>query len=716
MTAPPVAPRHPFEHTEHGVSRPDPYAWLRDVGSAEVRNHLVAERTWYDAATVHLASLVEELHSEMVERTPRTDSSVRCRHRVFSYYTLLPAGSDHRQLLRDLHRPEDGPVPDPSSDGVETDGSGRYPQLLLDTAELAGGSSYVELGLTAVSPDERLLAYSYDVLGDEVYRLRFRDLEAGADLPDDVPRSSYGGAWSAASDWFLYTVHDDRYRPFQLWRHRIGTPASDDALVLEEPDPRFELRVRQTRSEQLAVVWARATDTSEAWVVDLADPAAIPRSVGGRREGVTYHAEHAVLPDGSESLLLVTDDGAVESRLVRAPVPRSADQDHTGWEALLPERSAERLERVDAFAGHVVLSVRTGGQRRLRVCPLDSLGADADRPAAGVDVGPQFPAGTLHLGRNHRYDATSVVVADGSYVHPVVWSDLDLETGRRTERHREQAPGHDPERYVCERRELPAPDGVAVPATLVRLRSTPLDGTAPALLYGYGAYEYSFEPTYEAGLPCLLDRGVVFVHAHVRGGGEGGRGWYLDGRTARKQNSFSDHVAVADGLAAERLVDGGRIATRGLSAGGLLQGVVFSQRPDRWRAVVAEVPFVDVVTTMFDAGVPLTPQEWAEWGDPREEEQFRWLLAYSPYDNPPPPGGRPALLVTGAVHDARVMVWEPAKWVARLRETDPAWSPHCLFRVETGAGAHTGPSGRYAHLGYEAEVQAWLLDRLGIAG
>jgi oligopeptidase B len=318
----------------------------------------------------------------------------------------------------------------------------------------------------------------------------------------------------------------------------------------------------------------------------------------------------------------------------------------------------------------------------------------------------------VHLAPTPLYDTDEILVADGSYVHPWVWSSVALDSGERSEVHRQEAPGHDPEQYLCEKREFPSADGVPVPATLVRHRETPLDGTAPALLYGYGAYEYVFEPEWAVGLPSLLDRGVVFVHAHVRGGGEGGRGWYLDGRLGRKQNTFADHVAVADGLVDAGLVDGSRLGSRGLSAGGLLQGAVFSQRPSRWRAVIAEVPFVDVVTTMFDADVPLTPQEWGEWGDPRREEEFRWLLAYSPYDNPPPAGARPDLLVTGAVHDPRVLVGEPAKWVALLRHTDPEWSPRCLFRVETGAGAHTGPSGRYAHLGYEAEVLAWLLDKL----
>ena len=454
---------------------------------------------------------------------------------------------------------------------------------------------------------------------------------------------------------------------------------------------------------------ALSRDTREVWFVDARSPDRAPRSVGGRRRGVEYDAEHLLLPDGTEQLLLVTNDEAEEFRLVRAPVPRDGDQDHTVWEVVRKEDPAERLERVDAFAGHLVLSHRTDGEHRLRVVGVDDLAGP------GFVVRPAFAAGTVELARNEVYDAAVITVADRSYVHPCVWSDVDLVTRQRVERHRQEAPGHDPDDYVCERHSFPAPDGTTVPATVVRRRDTRLDGTPPALLYGYGAYEYTFEPEWDAALPSLLDRGVVFVHAHVRGGGECGRRWWLDGRLFRKQNTFTDHCAVADGLAAQGLVDGRRIATRGLSAGGLLMGAVLSQRPDRWRAVVAEVPFVDVVTTMFDASVPLTVQEWDEWGDPRDPEHLSWLLAYSPYDNLPPAGGRPDLLVTGAVHDPRVMVWEPAKWVAALRHSDPGWSPRCLFRCETGAGAHAGPAGRFARLGYEAEVTAWVLDRLEVS-
>ena len=304
-------------------------------------------------------------------------------------------------------------------------------------------------------------------------------------------------------------------------------------------------------------------------------------------------------------------------------------------------------------------------------------------------------------------------MVEQSWTGPRSWYAVDLGTGRRRHLRDQEVPSYDPERYVSERRYAPVGD-VRVPVTIVRHVDTPLDGSAPCLLYGYGAYEACFDPEFDVALTGLLDRGVVWAHAGIRGGGEGGRRWWLDGRLASKQNTFSDHVAAADFLA-DGVVDGDRIVTRGLSAGGMLQGVVFSQAPSRWAGVVAEVPAVDILTTMLDPSIPLTVNEWDEWGDPRKPDEYQWLLRYSPYDNVPAAGVRPDLLVTGALHDPRVMVWEPAKWVAELRYTDPDWSPRCLFRVELGEGAHVGPSGRYARLRYEAEIYAWALDRFGLA-
>ncbi|WP_167305774.1 S9 family peptidase [Nocardioides euryhalodurans] len=707
---PPVARQEPFQHTQHGVARPDPYHWMHDAGSAEVLGHLAAERAWYDASVAHLRSLVTDLKSEMVARVPATDRSPAWNRRRFSYYTLTPAGREYPRICRMIRH-------DPMSFSTESSGGTQSgddirttpsdaPEVLLDVAELAEGKDYLELGVTVVSPDEGHLAYSADATGDEVYRLRFRDLTTGEDLAEEVPRTYYGGAWSADSQWFFYTVHDAAYRPFQVWRHRIGSPVADDVLVAEELDERFELRVRGTRSGDWVVVWAESNTTAETWLVDAHDPTAPPRRAGGRRDGVRYRVDHR-RHEGGDDLLVVVDD-RVEGRLLLAPVPGPEGHDWTAWREARPENPAEHLERADAFGGGVVLALRTGGAHLLRVVPHDDLAAP------GRDVTSAVAAGGVHLARTTEYDVDRVLVRDESWLAPPVWSEVSLATGERTEVLRHEAPGFDPGDYLTERVELPAPDGTAVPASVMRHRDTPLDGSAPAVLYGYGAYGYTFEPEWDPALPSILDRGVVWVHAHVRGGSEGGRAWYLDGKLDRKQHTFDDLVAVADGLADRGLVDPARIASRGLSAGGLLQGAVFSQRPDRWRAVVAEVPFVDVVTTMFDEATPLTITEWEEWGDPRVRAEFDAMLAWSPYDNLPPAGGRPDLLVTGAVHDPRVMVREPAKWVAALRDSDPEWSPRCLFRCEVGAGAHVGPSGRFGHLAYEAEVYAWLLDRLGL--
>ena len=694
--APPIAARRSFVHTEHGVERPDPYHWLGgdDPG---VLDHLLAERAFYDASVVHLDSLGSALKAEMLSRLPTDDESARWSRRRFTYWTRHPVNSDYAELWRLNHDSEAGSTTESESSS-----------LFFDIGAEDRGTGYLDLGLTLVSPDEDLLAYSVDTDGDEVFELRFRDLRTGEDLPDLVPRSYYGGAWSADAQWFFYTVHDDAYRPYQVWRHRIGTDAADDVLVIEEPDERFEFTVRTTRSGGLVCITSGSRLTSEVWAIPADDATAPPRSVGGRRHGVTYEVEHAPSP-GADHVLVVTNDDAVEFRLMSAPVPREAEQDHSSWVEVRPEHADERLYRADAFADAVVLSYRAEGQHRLRVVGHDDLAGD------GIPMRTRYDVGCLGLARNTTYDAATVTVCDETYLHPPVWSAVDLRTGAVHEVHRAEAPGFDPAAYVAERRTFPAPDGTAVPAVILRRSDVMLDGTAPAQIYAYGAYEAVDEPEWDAGLPSMLDRGVVWVHALIRGGGEGGRRWWLDGSMETKQHTFDDLAAVADGLARDGLVDGDRIATRGLSAGGLLQGAVFSQRPDRWRAVVAEVPFVDVVTTMFDASIPLTICEWEEWGDPRIRGQFDRMLAYSPYDNPPAPGTRPDLLVTGAVHDPRVMVREPAKWVAALRHSDPEWSPRLLFRCETGAGAHVGPSGRVAHLAYEAEIYSWILDRLGVS-
>jgi oligopeptidase B len=682
---------------EHGHRRVDGYAWLRDVDNPEVLAHLEAERSFYERLTSHLRPLVESLTNHMAARVPATDSSVSYRRSRFSYYNTTPPGSEYEQLWRGVDRLGAGAGQPRSGD-----------QLLLDPASLRGDSAYIKIGLSLVSPDERLLAYSVDTTGDEVYALRFRDLESAdaesPDLADVIERSYYGGAWSADSQTFFYTVHDEAYRPFQVWRHRLGTPASDDVLVLTEGDEQYELDVRTTRSGDLVVIETANRDTSEVWVVDAHRPEEPAMCVEKRRRGIEYRCEHLRTPAG-DMLFIVTNDGASEFRLMGVPL---ASPGRDGWVELLPEDPAERLYSVTAFSGHVVTTLRRDAGLVARSYRLTDAGGVADP----VDIMPSWPVGTVELGHNELFDADEVQVVEQSWIHPKSWYAVDLRSGERRLLLTQDVPAYDGGSYVEERVQATVGD-VQVPVTVVRHVDTALDGSAPCLLYGYGAYEACFEPEFDAALTALLDQGVVWAHAGIRGGGEGGRRWWLDGHLAAKQNTFSDHVAVADFLA-DGLVDGARIVTRGLSAGGLLQGAVFSQVPDRWAGVIAEVPAVDILTTMLDPSIPLTINEWDEWGDPRKPDEYQWLAAYSPYDNLPEPGTRPDLLVTGALHDARVMVWEPAKWVAALRHTDPEWSPRCLFRVELGEGAHAGPSGRYAHLRYEAEIYAWALERFGL--
>ncbi len=681
--AAPIAPVEPTVHELHGVVRVDDYFWLRDSERAQTVEYLTAERAFYDARMAHARPLRDSIFDEMTRRTVPTDRSVSWRDNGSVYYTQTVPGKEYEQFLR--------------SDAEEFTA-----ELLLDENMLAGDSDYFSLGERLVSPDGELLAYSVDYDGSEFYTLHLRDLATGADRPDAIERTYYGAAWSADSSTLFYVAVDHAHRPHQVWRHRVGTPTTDDVLVYTDPDERFEVHVEGSRSGGAVIISSLAKDTSESWLVAADRPDEPPVVVEPRRPGVLYFVSHA-----GDALLIVTNDGAQEFRLMRTPV---ASPGRASWTELIAEDPAERLVAADVFAQHVVLTVRRDGAPLLRI--LRRAGSTIDTQAIDVQAG--IAAGTIQLGRNDDYGVDSVLVSVESYTQPTAWYDIDLDTGTRSLRRRMEVPGYDPELYVSATYQVEAADGVRVPVTVVRREDTPLDGTAPCLLYAYGAYEYSYEPEFDLGLPSLLDRGVVFAHAHVRGGGEGGRRWWLDGSLDRKQKTFSDFVAVADALA-DGLVDPAGLVARGLSAGGLLMGVAYSQAPRRWRGVVAEVPFVDVVTTMLDETIPLTAQEWDEWGDPRRPDDFAWMLEYSPYDNPPPLADRPRMLVTAALHDPRVMYWEPAKWVAKLRATGST-SDDLLLRMELGAGAHVGPSGRFGHLLYEAEVYAWVLDTLGHSG
>lgn len=688
-SVPPVAPRRPHVHTEHGVDRPDPYFWMRDKADPEILPYLRNERAFYDNEVASLRELHDGLATEMVGRVAESDESARWREGRHYYFTRTVSGAEFEQFCR---------LDDAGSETV-----------LLDENTLLEDSSYVEVGIRYVSPDERFLAYSVDLDGDEVYELRFRDLATLQDLDERVEHSYYGGAWSADAKTFFYVVHDHIYRPYQVWRHELGTDASTDVLVFEESDQQFDLDLWADRAGDYIVIFSASRDTSETHLIDAHHPAQPPRCLAPRRRTIEYLVAH--LPgSGGGSLLIVTNDGASEFRLMQAPVGTSSADD---WREVVAEQPDERLHNVEVFRGHVVLQTVRRGRQQLRLLSWEALDTP-DPLGASIIVDAGIRGGLITLSHNEEFDADHVMVGVESFVQPLQWQAIDLSTGERTLLRERNIPAYEPANYVIEERWVTARDGEEVPVRLVRHKATALDGSAPLLLWGYGAYESAFWPGFEIGLASLLDRGMVFAHAGIRGGGDMGRRWWLDGRLERKINTFTDFIDVADALAADGTIDGERIVSRGMSAGGLLQGVVYGMRPDRWRAVIAEVPFVDAINSMLDGNMPLTANERDEWGDPRVKEHFDAMMQYSPYENVPT-DGRPDLLVTGALHDPRVMVHEPAKWVARLRETDSGSGGRVLFRAEIGEGGHSGPTGRYAAQAYEAEICAFVLDVVGLA-
>jgi oligopeptidase B len=667
---------------------------MRDTSDPAMLEYLAAERAYYDLQTARTVRLRDELAVEMSARLAPADESAGWRLGGYHYFTRTLPGLNYEQFCRR-----------PLSAGT---GSGGAEDVLLDENLLLHdpdcGGDYVALGVREVSPDGKLLAYSADFDGDEVYQLRFRDLATGTDRPERVERSYYGLAWSADSRSVFYTVTDPIYRPYQVWRHDVGTAAEHDVCVFTEDDERFEVFVRASRSGAVIFIECESRDTTETWTIAASQPRSFPVVVQPRRTGTEYRADHGDGPDGGD-LYLVTNAGATEFRLVKAPVAVPGS-----WAEVVPESAGTRLVACDVFGRYLVLTERRGAGTQLRVLDRDS-GAERLVQPASAHV-------TLELAENHEYETASVTVRTESLIAPPAWHDVDLASGEWRLRKRQPVPGYDPAGYRTARIAVLAADGTSIPVTVAYRAGFERDGTAPCLLYGYGAYEACSWPEFSLPVISLLQRGWLYAVAHIRGGGEGGRTWWLDGRLDRKRNTFTDFIAVADALAADGWADPGAIVSRGLSAGGLLQGAVFSMAPRRWRAVVAEVPFVDCVTTMLDPSIPLTVGEWDEWGDPREPAARSYLASYSPYDNVPD-GVRPSLLVTGSLHDPRVLIHEPAKWVARLRVTQLAGGApggRLLFRPELGAGAHVGPAGRYDHLRYEAEILAFILDEAGLQG
>jgi oligopeptidase B len=598
-------------------------------------------------------------------------------------------------------------LPDPLAAPGSTPGE----TVILDENELAEGHDYFAVGDLSISPDQNLAVYSTDINGGERYELRFRTCstpggDPGVELEDVVPDVYYGVAWANDNATVFYTRPDDAMRPWQIWRHALGTPTIDDVLVFQEDDDRFYVGVDRTRSGRFVVVSSSSKVTSEVWLVDADDPTAAPTLVEPREQGHEYHVEHHVGPGGDRLFVLSNAGEAENFALLSTPV---ASPGRASWTEVIPHRDDVRLDDVDAFADFLVVSERAEAVERLRVLQLGPNGDVVDDHVLAMpdEVYSAWLGGNLDYDTpTLRYQYTSLVIPTSAY-------DYDPRARTSTLVKRQPVVGYDPEQYESRRAWATAIDGTRIPISIVYRRDLRGEGPSPMLLSGYGSYEVSIDPTFSAARVSLLDRGVVFAIAHIRGGGELGRRWYDDGKLLRKTNTFTDFVACAERLVEEGWTSPDRLAARGGSAGGLLMGAVANLRPDLFRAIVAEVPFVDCLTTILDETLPLTITEWEEWVDPvHDADVYALMKSYSPYDNVAAQP-YPALLVTGGLNDPRVQYWEPAKWVAKLRVTKTD-DQLLVLKMEMGAG-HSGPSGRYDAWRDEAFVLAFLLDQLGVS-
>jgi oligopeptidase B len=687
--SPPSARRIPAERTHHGDTVIDDYAWLATKDDPETHAYLTAENSFTEARTAHLAGLRDSIFNEIKTRTKETDLSLPVRKGGYWYYTRTVEGKQYGiHCRRAIAHGETNP---PSTeDGSPLDGE----QVMLNGNVEAGDSEFFALGAMSVSPDENLLAYSVDLDGDERFTLRIKDLRTGEVLADEVAGVFYGAAWSGDSGTLFYQTVDEAWRPHRVWRHTVGTAATDDVLVLEEPDERFWVGVELSRSQDYLIIHINSKVTSEVLVIPALSPTEPPKVVALRRQGVEYEIEHD--PAGDRFLILHNDE-AEDFALAWTPAREPGE-----WHELIAHTPGTRLLGADAFAGHTVVSLRRDGLTALRVLKADAGAFDISFPepvySVGLDANAEYETPTIRL----HY--TSLVTPDSIYDYSFATGELVL---------RKQKPvlgGYDATRHEQHREWAEAPDGALVPISLVARVGTPRDGSAPTVLYGYGSYESSMDPWFSIARLSLLDRGFVFAVAHIRGGGEMGRRWYEDGKMLSKKNTFSDFVACADHLVKVGWTSPERLVARGGSAGGLLMGAVANLAPSAFAGIVAEVPFVDTLNSILDPSLPLTVTEWEEWGNPLESAAvYSYIKSYSPYENVAAVA-YPAILAMGSLNDTRVLYHEPAKWVARLRAVAPG--SDVLLKTEMGAG-HGGPSGRYDAWKEEAFIASWIIGLVG---
>ena len=675
----PTAEKMPHELELHGDVRVDDYYWLRERTNPEVLEYLEAENAYTSSMMAETEAFQEELFEELKNRIEPNDSTVPALFHGYYYYKRYEGGLEYP-----IHCRKQGSVEAPE-------------EVILDVNRIAEGHDFCSVRGVAVSPDTRLLAWALDTVGRRKYAIYLTDLETGEVMSDVIPDVTGNLTWANDNRTLFYAKQDPQtLRSYQIYRHVLGTDSSQDVLVYEETDPTFSVYIWKTRSEEYLLIHSEQTLTSEMRYLDADNPQGEFQVIAPRERGVEYSADHV-----GNRFIIRTNLEAENFRLMWAPVSRPG---RANWRELIPGRDDAFLQDVEVFRNFMVVTERRGGLRHLRVIPWNG--------SEEYEVEIDDPAYVTWVDENHEFDTRVLRYGYSSPNTPETIYDLDLATRERTLLKQETVlGGFNSANYTVERQMAPARDGIEVPVSLVYQAGLEIDGSNPALLYAYGSYGSSMEAWFRPEIVSLLDRGFVFAVAHVRGGQEMGRWWYEDGKLLKKRNTFTDFVDCAQFLVDRGYTSSDRLFARGGSAGGLLMGAVSNMAPDLFRGIIANVPFVDVVTTMLDEEIPLTTSEFDEWGNPEDREYYDYMLSYSPYDNVEAMN-YPAMLVTTALEDSQVQYFEPAKWVAKLRTMKTDNNP-LLLKTEMAAGGHGGVSGRFRQYRETALEYAFMLGVLG---
>jgi len=675
----PTAEKVPHELELHGDVRVDDYYWLRERTNPEVLEYLEAENAYASSMMAETEVFQEELFEELKNRIEPNDSTLPALFHGYYYYKRYEGGLEYP-----IHCRKQGSV-----EATE--------EIILDVNQIAEGHEFCSVRGVAVSPDTRLLAWALDAVGRRKYAINFTDLETGEVMSDVIPDVTGNLTWANDNRTLFYAKQDpETLRSHQIYRHVLGTDPVQDVLVYEEADPTFSVYIWKTRSEEYILIHSEQTLTSEMRYLDADNPQGEFQVIAPRERGVEYSADHV-----GNRFIIRTNLEAENFRLMRTPVSRPG---RANWRELIPGRDDAFLQDVEVFRDFMVVTERRGGLLYLRVIPWNGSGE--------YEVEFDDPAYVTWVDDNHEFDTRVLRYGYSSPNTPETIYDLDLATRERTLLKQETVlGGFSSANYTVERQMAPARDGIEIPISLVYQTGLQQNGSNPALLYAYGSYGSSMEPWFRPEIVSLLDRGFVFAVAHIRGGQEMGRWWYEDGKLLKKRNTFTDFIDCAQFLVDRGYTSSDRLFARGGSAGGLLMGAVSNMAPDLFRGIIANVPFVDVVTTMLDDDIPLTTAEFDEWGNPEEREYYDYMLSYSPYDNVDAKN-YPAILVTTALEDSQVQYFEPAKWVAKLRTMKTDNNP-LLFKTEMAAAGHGGVSGRFRQYHETALEYAFMLGVLG---